>query len=889
MNCELKILFFGVNNVDLVCRTIEDFGYNIVSGYVHTLEKIGGLLYRGNWDILIAVYQGTDIDLKKVAEKMSQLEIELPWILVCDDVGKDEILKFLDIGCSDVIRKDEIGRLGFVVYRLLAEAEENRKNKIIQERLLSEKRKFELTFGSIGDGIIRTDSDGKVVMMNNGAETITGWPADLAINKPLFEVFKIVDKNTGKPLDDLFNLAMNEGETTGLKKDTILILRNNEEKYVSACISPIRASGDIVGMVIVFRDITRIRQAEESLERYRLLSENANDIIIFSNTDGGIIEINSAALRAYGYTREEILNKSVFELVEPGNRTPVRIQPYNSDIAGIYYEATARRKDGSNFIVEVGLQSAKIGQNKVLLSIQRDITERKQTQKELEEARERAETANLAKSEFLANMSHEIRTPLNGMLGMIDLTLLTDLTEDQRDNLFTAKSCATSLLNLINDILDFSKVEAGELGLENIGFNLKDLIEQVIKPHGIEAEKKGLIFGYQLDSQMPQSVNGDPNRLKQVLNNLLGNAIKFTDVGEINLSATIKDSRKGFVELEFQISDTGVGIAPEDMERIFGTFSQADNSITRRFGGSGLGLAISKQLVKMMGGSIRAESEKGKGSTFYFTVKLVVGELGTANVRHDMEVPTKTDQPLRVLLAEDDEVNQIVTARMLREAGHIVEITNNGMEALHVISKEDIDVVLMDIQMPGMDGLEAVRRIRTGEKGTGKRLPIIAFTAYALQGDREKYLAAGMDDYIPKPVQINDLLKTLERTVEEFGTRDWSGTPVGDGYCFEYENAGYENLLTEHRMNMEKTISNMVASMAFLEDAFDKGDLLLIERHAHGIKKMSETLGTGTIKNIMFKLELAARREDLNAVAEQFSSITEEFNKFRSQYSDTYY
>ncbi|HZK57252.1 MAG TPA: PAS domain S-box protein [Clostridia bacterium] len=887
MNYKLKILFLGANNVDLVYQTVEDFGYDVVSGHVHTPEKTGDLLYQGHWDILIAVYQKSE-DLNKVVVEMSQLKIELPWILVCDDAGKGEILKFLDIGCSDVIGMNEIGRLGFVIYRLLVGVEEIRKNKVIQEGILSEKRKLELTFGSIGDGIIRTNSEGKVVMMNSGAETITGWPADLAINKPLFEVFKIIDKNTKKPLDNLFNLAMNDGETTGLKRDTVLILRNGEEKYVSACISPIKVADGIIGMVIVFRDITRIRQAEESLEKYRLFSENTNDIIIFSDIDGRIIEINSAALRAYGYTREEILNKSIFDLMEPSSRTLVRIQPYNSDVAGIYYEATARRKDGNNFDVEIGLQSAKIGQNKVLLSIQRDITEREQTRKELEEARVRAETANLAKSEFLANMSHEIRTPLNGMLGMIDLTLLTDLTESQRDNLFTAKSCATSLLNLINDILDFSKIEAGELGLENISFNLGSLVEQVIKPHSIKAEGKGLRFEYRLDSQMPQFVNGDPNRLKQVLNNLLGNAVKFTDAGEITLSVTLKDNREEFVELEFQISDTGVGIAPEDMERIFGTFSQADNSITRRFGGSGLGLAISKQLVKMMGGSIRAESEKGKGSTFYFAVKLVVGELGTANVGHDVETIAKTKQSLRVLLAEDDEVNQIVTARMLREAGHIVEIANNGTEALHVISRGDTDVVLMDIQMPGIDGIEAVRRIRKDEKGTGKRLPIIAFTAYALQGDREKYLAAGMDDYIPKPVQINDLLKTLERVAERSGSGYWNGAPAGDGYCSEYENIGYENLLVEHRTNMEKTINNMVASMALLEDAFDKGDLSLVERHAHEIKKLSETAGIGTIKNIIFKLELAARREDLNAAMEQFSSVIEEFNKFREQCSDTY-
>ncbi|HYF75180.1 MAG TPA: PAS domain S-box protein, partial [Candidatus Nitrosocosmicus sp.] len=504
-------------------------------------------------------------------------------------------------------------------------------------------------------------------------------------------------------------------------------------------------------------DITERKTAEEGLRRYQLLSESANDIIIFSDINGGIIEANSAALISYGYAREEIIDKSIFELVSPDNRSPVRTQSYKINAEGVYYEATARRKDGSTFPVEVSLQGAEIGGSKVLLSILRDITERKQIQKELERAREYAEAANLAKSEFLANMSHEIRTPLNGMLGMIDLTLLTGLTEEQKENLFIAKGCASTLLNLINDILDFSRIEARKLALENIAFDFVELVEQTIKPHTVKAREKGLELRYRLDPQTPQIVNGDPNRLKQVINNLLGNAVKFTEAGEINLLTSLKNSTDDYVELEFQISDTGVGIDSRDIGGIFDTFSQADSSITRKYGGSGLGLAISRQLVELMGGAIWVESEKGKGSTFYFTMIITVGR-ETSSTRQSIKTIAKTKYPLQILLAEDDRINQVVITRMIKEAGHFAETANNGLEALQAINEKSIDVVLMDIQMPEMDGIEAVKRVRKSEKGTGRHIPIIALTAHALQGDRERYLAAGMDDYIAKPVQLNSLL-----------------------------------------------------------------------------------------------------------------------------------
>ncbi len=397
---------------------------------------------------------------------------------------------------------------------------------------------LKLILESIADGVIIVDDKSQVVLLNQAAERITGWLAKDALRQHWIAVFNVMERDQKQPLERLLDLPMNQGKAVGLKKNTVLLSKEGDVKYVSASISPIKYEDAITSVIIVFRDITRIIEAEETLRRYQLLSDYANDMIIFSDIDGKIIEANNAALMTFGYKEKEILNKSIFDLVMPNRQALVMTAPpERPDASGVYYEATAKKKDGTAFYVEVSLQSAQARNNRVLLSILRNITERKRVQNELEKARANAEAANHAKSEFLANMSHEIRTPLNGMLGMIDLTLLSSLTDEQRDNLLTAKACASNLLSLISDILDLSRIEAGKLSLENIEFNFKEFVEQTIKPHLLKAQAKYLLLAYQLDPLIPKVVVGDPYRLGQVLNNLLENAIKFTDTGEIKLFA----------------------------------------------------------------------------------------------------------------------------------------------------------------------------------------------------------------------------------------------------------------------------------------------------------------------------------------------------------------
>ena len=653
-------------------------------------------------------------------------------------------------------------------------------------------------------------------------------------------------------------------------------------------------------------------------ERYRDLVENANDFIYTHDLEGNYTSINQAGLRLTGYTREEILTMKAAELVAPDYRALAR-QMFEQKLAhgGVTtYEVEYVVRDGHRIALEINSRLVYEGSKPVgIQGIARDITGRKRAEDELRKAKAAAEQASRTKSEFLANMSHEIRTPLNGVIGMTNLLLQTRLTAEQRDFVETARASGDVLLTVINDILDFSKIEAGKLHFETIDFDLTEVLEETVELLAERAQSKGLQLGSLIGPAAPRGVRGDPGRLRQVILNLTGNAIKFTERGEVFVEIASVEESAEEVLLRFEISDTGTGIAPEAQARLFQPFSQADSSTTRKYGGTGLGLVICKQLVERMGGEIGVRSAPGEGSTFWFTVRLekqaaahgpvkrddlaglrvlivddhpskgkalshrlhawrvrnglicapgdavnflcgaaaegtpydcVVLDLqrprqdGVRLIRAIQSVPalggtrlvvltqpnegaftpelavggiaavlTKPPRPsmlyqclarvrnkdgsttihfyrqrnqpgagpasasavprgLRVLVAEDNAVNQKVAVCQLAKLGHsVVDVAANGLEVIAALQQSQYDVVLMDCQMPELDGYETTRRIRqfsVGDRGaTSAAVHIVAVTANAMEGDRELCLAAGMDDYLAKPMRLEQLQAALAK------------------------------------------------------------------------------------------------------------------------------
>ncbi len=505
--------------------------------------------------------------------------------------------------------------------------------------------------------------------------------------------------------------------------------------------------------------------------------ELALDPMCLGTHRGECLRVNPAWERTFGFSEAELQRMNFIEMVHPDDRSAA-IAELEKRVAGLStlgFECRFRCKDGSYKWCLASAHSD--GPAGLVYVVGKDITSRRKAEADLKSAKEAAEAANRAKSEFLANMSHELRTPMNGIIGLTEVTLETELTDEQREYLEGVKTSADALLGILNDILDFSRIEARKLNFDAAEFDTRKTIESAVHALAIRAQQRNLELTSYLEPDVPAALIGDAGRLRQILINLLGNGVKFTEHGSVTLGVERLSQERGEAELHFSVADTGIGIPLDKQRSIFQSFNQVDSSLTRRFGGTGLGLAIASQLVHMMGGRIWVESEEGHGSIFHFTVRLQVAEPREQEHPHievESPEPPRAAVPadkhhLRLLVAEDNPVNQMLVARLIEKQGHTCRIAENGQQALKLLETEQFDCVLMDVQMPIMNGIEATAAIRAAEAGCAKdngravHIPIVAMTADAMVGDRERCLAAGMDGYVAKPVKIKELFSAVER------------------------------------------------------------------------------------------------------------------------------
>jgi PAS domain S-box-containing protein len=925
------------------------------------------------------------------------------------------------------------------------------------------------------DGIITIDNQGRVVEFNPAAEKMFGFEREEVLGQRLEDRIVPPSLREGHRRGIAHFLATGEGRLIGQRIETIGLRKDGSEFPIDLAITVLRPQRPPL-LTAYVRDLSQLKQTAQMLaqsnSQVQAILDAATQIaIIATDPEGRITLFNRGAERMLGYQAEEVVGVCTPELfhvaAELAEHARRLTEEFGIPIEGFgalaerarrgdheEREWTYLKKGGGGLTVNLAVTAVHdpTGQITGYLGVATDVTERRRASLTLQRAKEAAEAANRAKSDFLANMSHEIRTPMNGILGMTQLALDSDLTAEQRDYLLMVKTSAESLLTVINDILDFSKIEAGKLELDPVEFELRDVVADTVRSLSLRANAKKLELACHVPADVPEFVVGDPFRLRQVLVNLVGNAIKFTERGEVVVrvqaereagrdegepAAPVPLQPGGDIVLHFTVSDTGIGIAPEKLPYIFDAFVQVDSSATRRHGGTGLGLTITGRLVERMGGRLWAESDPGRGSTFHFTLQLKLQDrspsrllphrppylqglpvlvvddnatnrrimedlltswllkvrvadsadlalaeleaaaavndpfplvlldahmpgqdgfalaaeirgrshlstpkllmLSSANRAGDSEkcqalgigqllikpvkpsdlldallrlldaVPSasgKNPRPpvacvpsqgvvvevekedagrrsapargLRVLLAEDNAVNQQLVLAVLEKQDHRVVVVDNGVAAVEAVERETFDLVLMDVQMPRMNGLEATRAIRVSEREREKHVPIVAMTAHAMKGAREECLEAGMDAYLSKPVQMAELVRVMKELTRP------SGRPCSQSVAFNPEP------LRQRIGNDEELLRELIAMfqedgprmLEHVREAVGVGDAAAVERAAHLLKGSASNFAAETVVRAAQRVEDMGRAGDLSEASDAVRFLEESLRSF---------
>lgn len=765
--------------------------------------------------------------------------------------------------------------------------EMDRLNKELERR----ERNINMFFDAAPVGIMIIDENAAIKRINDLMLDMVGRRHEDVIGKIIGNGLGCVNsskegcgkgKECGKCLlHDILDVVFDSGEAVrGLEIRFTFV---NGEAEASLWLRVSSMPVDIEGhrnLIVVIDNITENKEVEYALAKSRsfhlTLLDKFPALIWRSGVDAKCDYFNKSWLDFTGRTMEQEIGDGWAENVHPEDLDrcyKTYMEAFDTQ-QSFDMEYRLRRYDGHyRWILDMGRPFKDLDGNfGGYLGSCYDITESKEAAGTLQRAKEAAEAASLAKSEFLANMSHEIRTPMNGIIGLTELLALTPLNTEQKEYIDIIRSSSSMLLKIINDILDFSKIEAGRLDIEKIDFNLRNTVEKTVDAFALRAHEKGLELNCYIEDDVPDALFGDPGRLRQILVNLIGNAVKFTEEGEVTVSIQKVKEDLNTVQLKCIVSDTGIGILPEKKEHIFKSFTQADGSYTRRYGGTGLGLSISKRLVELMEGDITLESKVGQGSTFSFIIPL---ESKTGEEAGDKRLLTRhildekghckgsgtanglNGRQLEILLAEDNFVNKRLIAVLLEKRGWNVTAVSNGVEALEILNVRSFDLILMDVQMPEMDGLEATRLIRKREEGKGIHVPIIAMTAYAMKGDREKCLEAGMDDYLSKPVCSEELYQAVEQILNIASDIRKNKTKLP---------GGLSNLLEIFKGDKEQVeelirffIDDYPKQLEKLTEYIQEGNLKDMEKTVHHLKGNVLNFGWGNAYKQACELEKIAR------------------------------
>ena len=953
-------------------------------------------------------------------------------IMLTTDPTPELALRFMRLGAYGYLRKPfEPTYLVDLCARALRARALLRVEELLEERtqaLYTSEAQYRLLFESIPDAVFVHDAAGTILAMNEVGARWLERPAVDVVGQPISTLLTPY----GTPPTGIPHLGTSNGSTTTLR--TMSMAHTGRHLTVEVTERPSAFNGQ-AAILSVVRDVTERERAIVALQAAKDYAENiinsSLDLIVSVDAERHIIAFNTAAQQAFGYEPDEVLGQPVHMLYDaPAVGTGI----HHAVLTDGHYtgEIMNRRKDGTTFASYLSASVLRDGQGQMIgvMGISRDITERKQAEAALQASKEAAEAANRSKSAFLANISHEIRTPMNGILGMAELALGTELNGEQREYLELVKVSAEALLGVINDLLDFSKMEAGKLVLDAREFSLRTSVHEAMKALAVPAYCKGLELICEVQPEVPDGLIGDVGRLRQILLNLVGNAIKFTAEGEVVLRIALcphTDSPAlasghdlvNTCVLHMSVTDTGIGIPAAQQQAIFQPFVQADDSMTRRYGGTGLGLSIAAQLAMLMDGSIWVDSTVGAGSTFHVIVRLgmqpeqspALPALATLHglkalivddnttQRHVLQglldswsvcptlvesgpaalealrlasqtaqpfavvildahladeasltvarwlgrqpapaphlivlaaairvgdrqrwqdmygavcvtkpvVPTELweamrqaclcappltpasaprptleppdRRPLRVLLAEDNTVNQRLAMRLLEKCGHIVTVVQDGTEALAALRRQTFDVVLLDIQMPHMDGLETTRAIRAREQDTATHVPIVAMTAHAMQGDRERCLAAGMDGYVTKPLRPVELFESIARlTAPALPTPETPSTPGAEPGILDRKTlwervAGDADLLREI---VALFLTDCPECLLEIHAALQRQDCAALAWAAHRLKGALGNISANDALAAVQQVEALARKGDVHAVPEALARLEEE-------------